>query len=78
MTLRFAQSCPTCGRRINIRLELLGRTIACPHCHAEFLASDRSQDGPPSQPDLMCRVDAVLRQAETLGVDVVGPTESFR
>jgi predicted RNA-binding Zn-ribbon protein involved in translation (DUF1610 family) len=36
--LRFAQTCDTCGRWLDVRIELLGRTVACPHCQAEFVA----------------------------------------
>ncbi len=64
MTLRFGQSCPTCGRRIEVRLELLGRSIACPHCHAEFTASERPVPLPKSEDALMDRVERALRQSQ--------------
>ncbi len=38
MSVKFTQSCPTCGRRIQIRASLLGSTVACQHCRAEFVA----------------------------------------
>ncbi len=63
MTLRFGQSCPTCGRRIEIRLELLGRSVACPHCHAEFIASEQRARQSASEEVLMDRVERVLRQS---------------
>ncbi len=43
MSIRFTQSCPTCGRRIQVQASLLGHSIACPHCRAEFVAF--MQDG---------------------------------
>ncbi len=58
MTL-FVQPCPTCGRRSQIRVQLLGSQVRCQHCSAEFTAND------PSTPDmdqalLMERVERLL------------------
>ena len=71
MSVRFTQSCPTCGRRLQIRAALLGCTVACQHCRAEFVAEsadDRSSK--PEEPkqmessdDLMLRVEQVLEKA---------------
>ena len=64
--VRFIRSCPTCGRRIQIRGSLLGRVVACGHCNAEFVAS--SSDEMPGQVDeatrLMERVDSMLSQSQ--------------
>ena len=71
MTVRFTQSCPTCGRRIQVRAALLGRTIACQHCHAEFVAQndvavdstgDDLEQIEPLDP-LMARVEEALERA---------------
>ncbi|QDV63403.1 hypothetical protein Pan14r_00620 [Crateriforma conspicua] len=66
MSIRFSQSCPTCGRRVEIRASLLGHIVACQHCGSEFVASDCDGDGhqPRSTEELMRRVDQVLAQAE--------------
>ncbi|MCG8649782.1 MAG: response regulator [Pirellulales bacterium] len=73
MMLRFTQSCPTCGRRIEVRASLLGCTVACQHCHAEFVAEagdrrKRSIDDirqiEASDDDLMARVEQLLQRAE--------------
>ena len=72
MALRFTQSCPTCGRRVEIRAALLGCTVACQHCRAEFVAEPGvSIDQPPasmgqadSSDDLMARVDQLLQQSD--------------
>ena len=72
MSVRFTQSCPTCGRRVEIRANLIGRTVACRHCRAEFVA-DSGFEGvvaPPSienedsSDDLMARVDELLQMSE--------------
>jgi len=39
----FVQECPTCGRRLLVRIDLMGRTVACQHCQAQFLALDATR-----------------------------------
>ena len=34
----FIRECPTCGRRLQIRVEYLGRMVRCKHCEAHFVA----------------------------------------
>jgi hypothetical protein len=36
----FVQNCPVCGRYLQVRLQLLGKSIACPHCRGNFIARD--------------------------------------
>ena len=36
----FTQHCPTCGRRLQIRVEYLGRRVVCPHCKRRLEAHD--------------------------------------
>lgn len=65
-TIRFSRSCPTCGRRIQIRASLLGTEIACGHCQATFIAS-ANEDQPGSVDDaqrLMDRVERMLLKSE--------------
>jgi ribosomal protein L37AE/L43A len=38
----FDQACPTCGRRLQISVELLGRIVSCKHCRAQFTASHQT------------------------------------
>ena len=41
MTLTYyLQPCPTCGRRLQVRIEYLGKQLACSHCQGAFIASD--------------------------------------
>ena len=35
----FVQECPTCGRRLQIRVEYLAGVV-CQHCQGRFLAVD--------------------------------------
>ncbi len=39
----FVRPCPTCGRHLEIRVELLGREVLCRHCSAEFVATQRCE-----------------------------------
>lgn len=46
----FVQGCPICGRRLNIRLEYLGRRLVCQHCGGQFIAQDSANGTlPPSE-----------------------------
>ncbi len=66
----FFHACPTCGRRAQVRVEYLGRNVACLHCRAEFTATDA--DLPPisatsdSGEDLLARADELLTTAERI------------
>ena len=31
----FVQECPTCGRRLQVRVIYLGKRVACRHCGAQ-------------------------------------------
>lgn len=65
----FIQQCPKCGRSLRVRVEYLGRQVACQHCQGRFLACD------PESPQhslsdsglsLLRRADELLNRA---GVD---------
>ena len=62
----FVQECPTCGRNLQIRLELLGRKISCPQCEASIEASDSTlrSDQPHDSAELLLRADALLATAD--------------
>ena len=77
MSLLFNQPCPTCGRKQKIRVELLGRIVACQHCSAEFTASDRAEQVciDPAQ-RLMSRVEQALKLSQPVTpADVAAPAE---
>ncbi len=58
----YVQECPTCGRRLRVRVAYLGKTIACQHCTSEFVAQD-PQSGEPATSDSSL---ALLRRADEL------------
>jgi len=57
----FLRDCPTCGRKLQIRVEYLGKRVACRHCHAVFEAMD-----PLLAPKKMSDSDIILERAEQL------------
>jgi hypothetical protein len=59
----FVQECPTCGRRLQIRVEYLGRKVVCQHCQGQLLAADPSNvrfDCAESSNTLLRRADQLL------------------
>ena len=65
----LVQECPICGRRLQVRVEHLGKQVVCHHCAAKFKAHDTSSGGdPPAESSL-----ALLARAEKL-IDSVSRT----
>ncbi len=55
----YIQECPTCGRNLQVRVEYLGKRVACQHCGARFEACDPSSAAyPPSESSLSLLVCA--------------------
>jgi len=48
----FVQDCPTCGRKLNIRVEYLGKKVVCQHCNGLFVAADPDGGSTPSPASL--------------------------
>ena len=66
-TTYFDQECPTCGRRLQVRVEYLGRRVKCQHCRARFEAWDQeSGTMPPAESGvrLLQRADELLASVE--------------
>lgn len=59
----FVQECPTCGRRLNIRVEYLGRKVVCQHCRGQFVAADPANGGSLSSSSLLKRAQELLDSA---------------
>ena len=63
----FIQSCPVCGRSLQIRVTLLGRQVFCQHCGGGFVATDRSMERSPcvadKVEDLILRAERVIEEA---------------
>jgi hypothetical protein len=57
----FVRPCPTCGRRVQVCVEYLGKRVACDHCHGTFVALDPALDVPASDDSSI-----ILRRANQL------------
>jgi hypothetical protein len=61
-TTYFVQECPTCGRKLQVRVQYLGKQVVCQHCSAKFEACDPASAAyPPSSSSL-----SLLERAEQL------------
>jgi len=63
----FCQECPTCGRRLQIRVQYLGRQVICQHCHGRLVAIDPTNArfaGHASGNALLQRADDLLRSTD--------------
>jgi hypothetical protein len=60
----YVQECPTCGRRLQIRVSYLGKRVVCQHCMAEFAAADPA--GAPAAPASESSSSLLLRADELL------------
>ena len=58
----FDQECPTCGRRLQIRVEYLGRRVVCQHCQGHLIAADPTN----ARYDRVESGNALLRRADEL------------
>ncbi len=59
----FVQGCPTCGRRLQVRVEYLGKRVACQHCQGTFVAAESSTlrgDSADQNSALMRRANELL------------------
>ena len=58
--VHFIQNCPTCSRRIQVPLEMMGRNVSCQHCRGQFVAG--LEDSSPN--DVLDRAEELLEDAE--------------
>jgi hypothetical protein len=59
----FVQECPACGRRLQIRVEYLGRRVVCQHCQRHLIAADPANvryDCAEANDPLLRRADELL------------------
>ena len=67
-TTYFVKECPTCGRKLQVRVEYLGREMVCNHCGGDFLAGDAQDVFTPTEDDcsdaILLRVDELIDKAD--------------
>jgi hypothetical protein len=64
----FYQECPVCGRHLRIRLEHLGRELACTHCQGNFIARD--PEIPPAPLPEVQQADSLSFPGVEMGVEM--------
>lgn len=70
-TMYFVQECPTCGRNLQVRVEYLGKRVACQHCSAKFEARQSDPADPQtsdSGTSMLERAEQLLQTAEASGI----------
>ncbi len=63
-SVRFAKVCPTCGRTLQIPVELLGKDVCCHGCGAGFRANSSNESKPKHSEELDQRVDRLIQEAD--------------
>ena len=63
----FVHACPTCGRKLQVRVELLGKKVECVHCGGTFVASEQNDPHVDDQ-----RIEQILARAQAY-IDSVAP-----
>ena len=65
----FVRSCPTCGRNLEVRVELLGRDVECVHCGASFVANEQNHKNVDDK-----RIEKILAEAQRY-IESVAPAD---
>ena len=75
MSTFFTQECPTCSRNLRVRVEYLGKKVACKHCGAQFPACEPGSPEANQVEDsqtLIRRAEELLQSAEASGLGIQG------
>jgi DNA-directed RNA polymerase subunit RPC12/RpoP len=68
----FVQECPTCGRKLEIRVQYLGKQVVCQHCNARFEAYDPSSASYPPPPSSISLLERAEQLLQTAGASSIG------
>ena len=68
-TTFFVKECPTCGRKLQVRIEYLGREMMCNHCGGDFIADDISNktQRASTNESMITRIDDLLKDESAPG-----------
>ncbi|HVT27192.1 MAG TPA: response regulator [Lacipirellulaceae bacterium] len=69
----FVQECPTCGRKLQVRVQYLGKQVVCQHCGARFEAYDASTASYPPPPSSISVLERAEQLLQTAGTSPGGP-----
>jgi hypothetical protein len=68
----FVQECPTCGRKLEIRVQYLGKQVVCQHCNARFEAYDASSASYPPPASSISLLERAEQLLQTAGASSIG------
>jgi hypothetical protein len=73
----FVQECPTCGRKLQVRVQYLGKQVVCQHCSARFEAYDASSASYPAPPSSLSLLERAEQLLQTASASTVGAVPSL-
>jgi hypothetical protein len=68
----FVQECPTCGRKLEVRVQYLGKQVVCQHCSARFEAYDPGSAGYPPPTSSLSLLERAEQLLQTAGASSIG------
>ena len=68
----FVQECPTCGRKLEIRVQYLGKQVVCQHCNARFEAYDPSSANYPAPASSLSLLERAEQLLQSVGASSIG------
>ncbi len=68
----FVQECPTCGRKLEVRVQYLGKQVVCQHCNARFEAYDASTASYPPPTSSLSLLERAEQLLQTAGSSTIG------
>ena len=68
----FVQECPTCGRKLEVRVQYLGKQVVCQHCNGRFEAYDASSASYPAPPSSLSLLERAEQLLQTVGASSIG------
>jgi hypothetical protein len=72
----FVQECPTCGRKLEVRVQYLGKQVLCQHCGARFEAYDAGSAAYPPPASSISLLERAEQLLQTSGASQVGVPSS--
>lgn len=67
----YAQECPTCGRKLQVRVKYLGKNVVCQHCNATFVAMDPAsalEEPVEGSGSILARAEQLIEAATRSGI----------